>query len=178
MPRKTFTPATAAKYLRILEDEKQNLLQRESERCHYVAAMDEEPEVPEYDYAATRARVAEIDALVRKMRHALHAHNVATLLPDLGISVDEALVELAQLSSAKRTLDDLRGRQKKARIDVYNSFYRRRYNEPQRDVVEYDYANYDVDQAELDYQAAYEQLIELQSAIDYSNQTTRFEVDL
>lgn len=175
---KIFTPASAAKYLRALEDEKQNLLRRETKRCCYLAAAGEEPEVPVYDYAATRARVAQIDAIVRKVRHALHAHNVATVLPQGDVTVDEALIDLAQLSSQRRTLDDMRNRQQKERYDGYDPLFGRRRSDVQRDVVEYMYANYDVDQAERDYQEVYQRIIDLQSAIDYSNQTTSFEVDI
>lgn len=175
---RTFTPASAAKYLRALQDEKQNLLRKEDIRCEYVAAVGEEPEVPAYDYAATRARVAEIDAIVRKVRHALHAHNVATTLPDCDVTVDEALIDLAQLSAERRTLDMLRDRQQKARKDSYDRFIGRRRGDGPHDVVEYVYANYDVDQAERDYQEVYQRVVDLQTAIDYSNQITSFKVDI
>ena len=175
---KTFSPATATKYIRVLEDEKENLLQKESKRSTYMAAFEEEPEVPVYDYVATRRRIAEIDELVRKVRHALHAHNVTSVLSEFGMTVDEALIELAQLSAERRTLDGMRNRQQKERYDSYDLNYGRRCGEQQRDVVEYVYANYDVDQAERDYQEIYRRIVDLQSAIDYSNQTTSFEVEV
>ena len=175
---RTFTPATATKYIRVLEDEKVSLLQKERKRCVYRAATDEEPEIPAYDYTATRERIAKIDATVRKVRHALHAHNVATELPVLGMTVDEALINLAQLSEERRTLDDMRTRQQKERAESYDYTYGRRRADQQRDVIDYVYANYDVDQAERDYQEVYMRIIDLQSAIDYSNQTTSFEVEI
>ena len=185
---RTFTPANASKYLRALEDEKSSLLKKEQRRCVYLAAVGEEPEVPSYDYRATRARVAQINATVRAVRHALHAHNVVTMLPDLGMSVDEALVELAQLTLERRVLDDMRGREHRVRYDeLYNGgrydpfglgYGRHRREGSQRDVVEYVYANYDPNLAESDYREVSQRIIDLQAAIDYSNQTTSFEVEV
>lgn len=185
---RTFTPASASKYLRALEDEKSSLLKKEQRRCVYLVAVGEEPEVPSYNYRETRDRVAQINATVCVVRHALHTHNVVTMLPDLGMSVDEALVELAQLTSERRVLDDMRGRERRVRYDeLYNGgrydpfglgYGRHHRDGSQRDMLEYVYANYDPDQAESDYQKVSQRIVDLQAAIDYSNQTTSFEVEV
>lgn len=182
---KTFTPSSASRLVRKLADEKGDLQSRESERQTYVVASGEEPEIPTYDYEATRRRIAEIDLVTRKLRHALHAHNAVTEAGGLGITIDEALIELAQLSSERRLLDDMRRREQRVRRDRHT---RRRErmdligyaDEPATtpEAVEYLVCNYDVEQAERDYQATYERIIELQGAIDYANEVTTFEVDV
>lgn len=164
----TFTSASASKYLRSLEDEKSHLLQMESETCTYVLAQDEEAEPPSYDYAGTRRRVSEIDGKVRAVRHALHRFNMETLLPKRGISIDEALIEMAQLSAARRRLDTMRAILPREREG-------RGYGNR---LIEYRYANFDVAKAQSDYLALSQQISDLQLEIDLCNQTETFEVDV
>lgn len=56
------TSAYANKMLRSLEEDKNYWLKKESESSTYVAAVDEEPVIPDYDYATVAATIAEIDA--------------------------------------------------------------------------------------------------------------------
>lgn len=167
---KTFTSASAGKYIKALADEKDLLLSQESTNCTYVLAKGEEEEPPAYDYAATRASVAEIDRKVRVVRHALHAFNARTVLPEAGITIDEALVELAQLGNLKSRLCGLRAVQPKQRVES-------RYG-VKGDLVEYRYANFDVAAAQADYQKVTERIADLQLELDLVNQTQTFEVDV
>ena len=166
----TFTSASANKQIRALEEEKSHILSNEREVCTYVLSVDEEEEPPAYDYAAVRASVADLDAKVRTLRCALHAFNVATILPESGISIDEALVLMAQLSNERSRLAALRSTLPKQRVS--SDYFRG------SKVVEYQYANYDVEQAEADFQQVSERIRQLQMEIDYANQTVTFEVDL
>lgn len=168
--KKTFTSASANKQIRVYEEEKEHVLRNESEVCTYVLAVDEEGEAPEYDYAAVREKIAELDTKVRKLRCALHAFNVETVLPNSGISIDEALVLLAQLNGERHRLSDLRSALPKKRLSA--NYY------PINKAVEYEYANYDIECAEADFQEASERIRQLQMEIDYANQTVQFEVDL
>ena len=166
----TFTSAAANKYLRKLEDEKYHLTCQENETCTYVLAIDEEPCPPDYDYAATTQRITEIDAEVLKLRHALHQFNARTMLPNSDMTIDEALVAMAQLSVMARRLQVLRSYQPRSRVDgAYRS---------SRNIVEYRYANYDIASAEADYQRVTEQIADLQLKLDLVNQTETFTVDL
>ena len=56
-----FTSASANKYLRRLQDEKDRLLRTEQEVSTYVLAEGEAAEPPAYDYGAVREKVAQID---------------------------------------------------------------------------------------------------------------------
>lgn len=166
-----FTSASANKHLRRLQDEKERLLRNEQEVSTYVLAEGEAEEPPAYDYEATRKRIAQIDDEVRTIRHALHSFNMQTALPDRGITIDEALILLAQLSGRRDRLNELASRQPKARL---NERYFGSGNGP----VEYRYANYDVARAEADYRAVSDDIASLQLELDLVNQTKVFTVEL
>lgn len=166
-----FTSASANKHLRRLQDEKERLLRNEQEVSTYVLAEGEAEEPPAYDYEATRERVAQIDGEARAIRHALHLFNTQTVLPDRGITIDEALILLAQLSGRKDRLNALASRQPKARLSE-------RYFGGGSGPVEYRYANYDVAQAEADYRAVADDIAALQLELDLVNQTEVFTVEL
>ena len=75
-----------------------------------MLAEGEAAEPPAYDYGAVRGKVAQIDGQARAIRHALHQFNMQTVLPERGITIDEALILLAQLSGRKDRLNGLAGR--------------------------------------------------------------------
>lgn len=169
--RMEFTSASANKYLRKLQDEKARLLRTEQEVCTYELSEGEETEPPSYDYEAVRARVDEIDNRTRAVRNALHGFNMRAVLPTSGITIDEALILLAQLSAKKDRLNSLASRQPKERI-------RERYFGSGSGSIEYRYANYDVAKAEADYHAVADAIAELQLELDLVNQTEIFAVEI
>ncbi len=165
-----FTSASANKYLRRLQDEKNRLLRSEQEERTYVLAEGEAAEPPAYDYGAVREKVAHIDAEARAIRHALHRFNMQTVLPERGISIDETLILLAQLSGRKDRLNELASRQPRERLgDRYLGGAGQ---------IEYRYANYDVARAEADYRAVADEIAALQLELDLVNQTEVFSVEL
>ena len=168
MTMKTFTSASANKYLRMLEEDKHHILSTESDTCTYVLAKDEESEPPIYDYEDVRARVDAIDEQVCKVRHALHSFNLHTTLPDSDMTVDEALIVMAQLNNKRRRLDALRNIMPVQRE-------KGRYT---GNLIEYKYANFDVAKAQEDFVKVTEAINELQLQIDLCNQTITFEVEV
>lgn len=166
-----FTSASANKYLKRLQDEKDRALRIENETSTYIVAEGEEPDVPQYDYVATRATVSEIDDKMRAIRHALHRFNMETILPESGMSIDEALIALAQMSGAQSRIRSLSERQQKERL-------RDRYYGSAPGPIEYRYANYDIAKAESDYRELSEKIANLQLEIDLANQTQLFSVDM
>ena len=167
---KTFTSASAAKHLKALQDEKDHILALEKASCTYTLAAGEEAEPPEYDYEGTRREIARIDGQMRVLRHALHLFNATEVLPESGVTVDEALILLAQLNNEKARLATMRSRQKRERAG-HGLYYR-------SEAVEYTYANYDVARAGEDYLAISERISALQLEIDLCNQTRTFEADI
>lgn len=169
--RVEFTSASANKYLRRLQDEKDRLLRTEQEVSTYVLAEGEAAEPPVYDYGAVREKVAQIDRQARAIRHALHRFNMQTVLPERGITIDEALILLAQLSGRKDRLNELASRQSQERLG-------NRYFGSSNGPIEYRYANYDVARAEADYRAVADEIAALQLELDLVNQTEVFSVEL
>ena len=147
------------------------LLLTEQEVSTYVLAEGEAAEPPAYDYGAVREKVAQIDGQARAIRHALHRFNMKTVLPERGITIDEALILLAQLSGRKERLNGLASRQPQERLG-------NRYFGSSSGPIEYRYANYDVAQAEADYRAVADEIAALQLELDLVNQTEVFSVEL
>ena len=163
-----FTSASANKLLRTYEDEKNYLLSMEADSATYVLADGEKEEPPAYSYEETAARLAQIDREVRKLKHAINVFNVGAVLPKLGITIDEALVKMAQLTRTRARLDSMRKRLPKARKQDYG----------RTNLIEYEYVNYDLQKVQEDYQKVCQEIMEIQMELDYCNQTVTFEVDL
>lgn len=168
---KQFTSASANKYLKGLQEEKDFILESEAKTCTYVLAAGEEEEPPSYSYEETRERIDEIDAHMLKIRHQLHSFNIRATLPESKITIDEALVKMAQLNVKKHRLASLRSRRAKERVS--GGYFSREPTTP-----EYTYANYDIAKADTDYREVCEEISNLQLEIDLLNQTKTFEVEL
>ena len=149
------TSAYASKVLRKLNEDKEFWRGKEEEGCLYVAALDEEPVVPEYDYR----QVSEDDSSNRRKNRQNQARDqLANLTSTVRIkfeyddaqpvekemTVDQLLIRMAQLSRRKIFLDGLRKRDPKVRIN--SGLYPSRKTAP-----EYRYINYDLDEVKEDY---------------------------
>ncbi len=166
---KKVTSAIANKMLRSLEEDKNYLLSLEEESRTYIRAEGEEKEAPEYHYEDIRRGVNEIDSKVSAIKHAVNVFNTTTVLDGLGITIDQALVRMAQLNGEKHRLDTMRKMLPATRV---GQTYMRG-----RQAVEYMYANYDIEEAKRDYQAISDQINQIQIALDLANQTRTFEIE-
>ena len=167
---KTVTSAGANKMLKALEDEKSYLCSMEEGASVYVLAEGEQTEPPVYNYEETQVQIDEIDKKVRIIKHALNCFNTTTLLDGIGITIDEALVEMAQLNRKKEKLDSMRKRLPKARRK--ESFYRT------GNLIEYEYVNYDIQKLQEDYRKVCDRITDIQMALDLCNQTKTFTLPL
>ena len=170
METKTFTSASAAKLIKRLENEKARLVSLEGKNSTYVLAQGEECDPPTYDYRETVGRIDELDETIRRIRHALHLFNAQTVIPDVGITVDEALIKLAQMNSKLRRLERLREVEPKKRLEsgMFGG----------KGMIEYRYANFDTKEAFADYEELYRRISDLQLGLDLVNQTETFTVEL
>jgi len=164
-----YTSAAANKLIKILEDKKQYLLQMESNNSTYILAQDEKQDIPDYDFNDINKQVDEIDYKIKTLKHALNIFNTTTVLP-LGITIDEALVEMAQLNNKLYRLDSMRKAKNKKRLP--GSLAGR------RDIAEYEYLNYDPKDVDKVYEENYNRVQQIQLALDKVNQTIEFEVDV
>lgn len=136
----------------------------------YILAEGEEIEKPDYDYEQVNGEIAKLDYKVRKIRHAINIFNATTVLEGLNITIDEALVMMAQLNNRKNKLDCMRRRLPKERVNPMVS--------RAKSYVEYEYANYDINKVKVDYQQISEEITKIQLALDMCNQTKTFEINI
>ena len=163
------TSAEANTLLRKLNDDHGALKQMEAESRIFVAATTEnlEDARPDYDYEATQRSLAALETRIRKLKHTINLFNVSQTIDESGMTIDQALIAIPQLSDRKRKLSVMRAAQKKKRNESTRS----------TNLIEYTYANYDVEKAEQDYQATIAELARIQNALDLVNSTVQFEID-
>ena len=168
----TMTSAYANKMLRSLEEDKAFWVNKEANSSTYVVANNEEPVVPEYDYAEVAATIAEIDEKSAIIKHALNVSNATAkvLVGNVEMSVDTILIKMAQLNKRKAVLDVMRKQLPKARVEQRS--YMARYSVP-----EYEYINYDLELIKKEYESISAKIMEMQMALDKYNQTVQFECD-
>ncbi|MCQ2524658.1 MAG: hypothetical protein MJ123_10010 [Lachnospiraceae bacterium] len=167
------TSAYANKLIRKLNEDKDYWETKEATGCTYIASVDEEPVIPEYDYEEVSAKIEEIDRKVTAIRHAINLANATNMIEACGenYTVDSVLVMMAQLNRRKLTLDEMRKRQSKSRVEARSYAARKA-------VVEYEYINYDLEKVKADYEAIEEKIAKLQLALDKYNQTVEFAVEI
>ena len=167
------TSAYANKLLRKLNDDKTYWLEMESDGSLYVAAVDEEPVVPDYNYSEVTNNISQIDEKILKIKHAINLSNCTNQIEVEGrkYTIDQTLVKMAQLNKRKNILDRLRKQSPKTRINsgIYGS---------RSAVTEYQYINYDLELIKSDYEKVESEVAAMQIALDKYNQTVEFEVDI
>ena len=166
-----FTAASAARYLDALRDERERVLQDEIDRHTYRCAQGEMPHVPDYDYGATRRLVAALDGRMVAVRHALTSFSATTALPACGLTMDEAELLLGLLAEKRARLDALRttpARERMVRCSADGASV----------IIEYEYANFDVELAEQDYREVCDRIEALVAELDLHRQVRAFEVRL
>ena len=166
------TSAYANKLIKKLNEDKEFWCNKENNSCTYTAAVDEEPVIPEYDYAEVSRNITEIDEKIVKIKHAINISNSTSTIEvgDKHMTIDEILVRMAQLGRRKAFLDILRKREPKTRINygIYSS---------RKTAPEYEYINYDLDLVKSEYDRVDNEIAAMQMALDKYNQTFEFEVD-
>lgn len=169
----TMTSAYANKMLRSLEEDKAFWANKEATACTYVAAINEEPVVPEYDYAEVAATIAEIDEKIAIIKHALNLTNATARVQvgDAEMSIDTILIKMAQFNKRKSVLDVMRKQLPKARVEQHAYMSRNA-------VPEYKFINYDLELIKKEYETVSVKIMEMQMALDKYNQTVQFEVDI
>lgn len=169
----TMTSAYANKMLKSLEEDKAFWLNKEEEACTYVAAINEEPVVPDYDYVEVATTIAALDEKIAIIKHELNVTNAnaKVLVGDVTMSIDSILIKMAQLNRRKTVLDVMRKRLPKSREEQRSYMSR-------NSVPEYRYINYDLELVKNEYELVSKSIMEMQMALDKYNQTVQFEVDI
>ena len=166
------TSAEAAKVLRKMNDDLNDLWSRESMSQSFVAAVSENAEDvrPEYDFAKTRAEETVLSEKIRKLKHAINVFNSTTVIPEWNITIDEMLVLIPQLTRKRDRLSMMKNRLPKERVEAGMR--------TASNIIDYRYANYDIAAAQAEYDEASNRLAKAQTALDLVNSTVTFEVTL
>ena len=169
----TITSAYANKMLKSLGEDKAFWVNKEAASSTYVAAINEEPVIPEYDYSEVASMITAIDEKIAIIKHALNVTN-ATAKVQVGnseMSIDTILIKMAQLNKRKGVLDQMRKQLPKSRQEQHSYTSR-------NTVPEYRYINYDLELIKQEYENVSKTIMEMQMALDKYNQTVQFEVDI
>ena len=164
-----YTSAQANKLLKKLNDEYSSLLDKEQRSRDFRAAMGEDIESvrPAYDYAKTQARLEELEGTIRRLKHAINRFNTTQVVDGFGITIDEMLVYIPQLTKRKSKLLEMKSRLPKERVEEQ---YGRQSN-----IIDYTYTNCDLAAVEADYEKTADELSRAQLALDTVNQRDSFE---
>ena len=167
-----YTSAEAAKLLRKLHENRDALIEKERRSAGFVAAVGEDIEDvrPEYDYHKTQDELAQIEQKIRTVKHAINQFNTGTVVQDFGMTVDQILVYIPQLTARKNKLVGMAARLPKERCGAAGF--------GAKAIIEYRYANYDIAAAEADLAAVTEELARVQTALDVVNNTEVMEITL
>ena len=165
-----YTSAQANKLLKKLNDEYSALLDKEQRSRDFRAAMGEDIESvrPAYDYAKTQARLEELEGAIRRLKHAINRFNTTQVVDGFGITIDEMLVYIPQLTRRKNKLLEMKSRLPKERVEEQ---YGRQSN-----IIDYRYANYDIAAVEADYDKTVDELSRAQLALDAINGRETFDL--
>jgi hypothetical protein len=165
------TSAQAAKMIRQLNDELSAVQSKEEMSKSFLASLGEDVESvrPKYDYETTQELIITLETRIRKLKHAINVFNSTQIIPEYGFTIDEMLVYLPQITKRLSKLSQMKNVMPKAR--------EKSYLHSNSTIIDYRYANYDIEKVTQDYTALYEELSKAQTALDYVNSTVEFEFE-
>lgn len=162
--RNKYTSKEAAKILRQLQEKEKMVIAGESASSTFNAALGEDVESvrPAYDFEATNLEIINLQHRIIALKHAINVFNATYEVPDTGLTIDQILVRLPQLSSRKQDLYRMAMKPEKKRARAYGN-----------SVIDYEYANYDIESVAREFKRVTDELDYLQLALDTVNSTVR-----
>ena len=110
-----------------------------------------------------------IEEKIRKVKHAINRFNIETTVPGVGMTVDEVLVYIPQLSERKRKLTEMASFLPKERVS-------KGYQATK--IIEYTYTNYEIEKAAKDLADVTDELAKVQTALDVVNNREQMDIDI
>lgn len=161
------TSTEAAKKVKELSEKFFLLKNIEDKSKIFYASVGENPEDlrPEYDFVKISNEMAEIQAEIRHIKHAINCFNTTQKLDAFDMTIDEVLVFMPQLSAEKSRLMKMSQQLPKQRRERYNS-----------NIVDYEIANYDIDLVKQELERVTKLLSEIQTELNKINSTVTFEI--
>ena len=165
-----YTSAQAAKLLLKLQQDHDSIVTMEENAKTFLASVGEDVESvrPEYDYEKVKNELSELEAKIRKLKHAINVFNTVTVIPEFGMTIDELLVYIPQLSRKKAKLKEMADTLPKARY----------ISSERSNIIDYRYVNYDPAKVKADLDEVTEKLSSAQLALDSVNHTKTIETDI
>ena len=107
-----YTSAEAAKLLRGLNEEEAALKEEIRKKSTFLAAMGEDPKTvrPEFNLKESLRDLNRLDERIRSVKHALNVFNSTTVIPEINMTIDQALVYIPQLTYKKQLLGEMASR--------------------------------------------------------------------
>lgn len=163
-----FTSASANKFLKKLENEKDMLISYESRVRTFTAATIENIEDirPEYDFEEFQKSIMELDETILKVKHGMNLFNTRTVLEGFNMTIDAALVYMSLLKS------------RITRYDIMSKTTPKKSYSYDDGLIVYTYTNYDPVLARKLLDSSQDELYRLQLALDKVNNTVEFEIEL
>lgn len=155
----TLCSAEIMKMIKDLEEEKCSVIHKEDNHSLVSYKEGEKKSPSDYDYNESRQSITKINDKIRYLKFALQKANCSTWVLGFDMTVSEALVYLAQLTSEYDQLSHLSRRIQISRRITPNG------------VLEYTECMFDVKQAEKDKFELKTKIGKLQVAIDRANLT-------
>ena len=168
----TVTSAEASKMLKKILEEKNIVLASEGQSSVFNASLGEDVDSvrPVYDYEATQKALEAFDRKTRVLKHAINCFNSSQVVGDTGMTIDQVLVYIPQLTEMRSRLYDMQNRLPKQRTSVGGI--------GSNTVIDYRYTNYSVERAKEDYMRVSDELRKVQTALDVVNTTVKMEIEL
>ena len=161
----------AYKLILKLENDKNVLIEKIGKVSTFVVAVSEgDPEKlrPSFDLKQSLEELHKINDTIIRIKHARNIFNIHTLIPDLKITIDEALIRMAMLTKEYNKYSAMGNRQEKERQFSLN----------RSQDIEYSYTNYDIQYAKEVGRKMYEEILSIQEKLNLVNSTYTFEVVL
>lgn len=163
------TSAEANKKLKQLYEQEDKLLTNMRKASVFSVASGENAEElrPEFNYILYINEHKKLAEEIRNIKHSINEFNVRTVIPELNMTIDQALVYIPFLTNLKKDASEMMARLPKERKqDRYNS----------SPIIDYTVANYDIKEAEKTFEWVSEELSKAQLALDAINNTIQFDI--
>ena len=167
-----YTSAEAFKLLNRLIEELNSVEKREEQSREFLAALGENVESvrPFYDYFETQKKIQEIERKIHKIKHSINIFNTTQVIQEFNMTIDQMLIYIPQLKKRQEKLSYMKDLLPKSRKTVIGY--------EKNAVIDYLYANYDIEQIKMEYDIVSENLLKAQTAVDLVNHTVSMEIDI
>lgn len=159
------TSAEANKILKQLKNNKDVLKTDEHLLFTYKAAVGENADElkPDYNFRETQDAIMALDDSIMKLKHAINVFNATTEVID-GMTIDQVLIKLPQLTERAERLRIMSSQPKKQRYTISGN------------IIDYIYTAYDPDDVLDEYNVLLGYIDKIQLALDKVNTSVEFDI--